>query len=192
MPIVVQCQCGKRFQAPDTLAGKQVACPSCRAALAVPTPLLLQAAPAAPPIPVTCGACGSAFAAPAHLVGQTVHCPRCRNPLHVGAAPLPASDPFAGMPMMASPPPAFSAPSPSSKSAPRSTKRARPKVAGKGGILFSMLGGIVVGTGLIIRALSLPDDVSPLVFDRLLAGGITSILLSVVIGGFLLLGGKVQ
>lgn len=38
MPIVVACNCGKRFQAPDTLAGKQAKCPNCGSVLMIPAP----------------------------------------------------------------------------------------------------------------------------------------------------------
>jgi hypothetical protein len=38
MPIAVACQCGKRFQAKDELAGKRVKCPGCGNPLAIPTP----------------------------------------------------------------------------------------------------------------------------------------------------------
>ena len=37
-PIAVTCRCGKGFTAPPTLAGKQVACPSCRSPIHVPHP----------------------------------------------------------------------------------------------------------------------------------------------------------
>jgi hypothetical protein len=39
MPILVACQCGGSFQAPDNLAGKRVKCPACGGDLAVPAPL---------------------------------------------------------------------------------------------------------------------------------------------------------
>jgi len=43
MPIAVACKCGKKFQAPDSLAGKRVKCPGCQQLLVVPGG---QAAPA--------------------------------------------------------------------------------------------------------------------------------------------------
>jgi DNA-directed RNA polymerase subunit RPC12/RpoP len=43
-PISVSCRCGKSFAAPPNLAGKQVACPSCRNPIQVPHP----GAPVAP------------------------------------------------------------------------------------------------------------------------------------------------
>jgi hypothetical protein len=38
MPIAVACKCGKKFQAPDNLAGKRVKCPGCQQSLMVPAP----------------------------------------------------------------------------------------------------------------------------------------------------------
>lgn len=38
MAISVGCQCGKRFQAKDELAGKRVKCPGCGSVLEIPTP----------------------------------------------------------------------------------------------------------------------------------------------------------
>lgn len=37
MPIEIRCQCGKRLKAPDQLAGRAVACPSCGVELEVPS-----------------------------------------------------------------------------------------------------------------------------------------------------------
>lgn len=37
-PIAVACRCGQRFAAPPHLAGRQVACPSCRSPIQVPHP----------------------------------------------------------------------------------------------------------------------------------------------------------
>src|SRR4029079_10730650 len=36
MAIVIQCQCGASFRAKDELAGKEVRCPKCQSAIAVP------------------------------------------------------------------------------------------------------------------------------------------------------------
>ena len=38
MPIVIACQCGKKLQAKDELAGKRVKCPQCGQPLTVPAP----------------------------------------------------------------------------------------------------------------------------------------------------------
>jgi hypothetical protein len=38
MPSIVICNCGARFQATDSLAGRTVGCPTCGASLAVPMP----------------------------------------------------------------------------------------------------------------------------------------------------------
>lgn len=45
--IHVQCECGTTLKAPDGLAGKQAACPKCRAPITVPHPVSQPAAPAA-------------------------------------------------------------------------------------------------------------------------------------------------
>ncbi len=60
MPIVVGCSCGKRFKAPDHLAGKKVKCPNCGNPLVVPAE---QPGPSAPQpmesgIPVDAAAAG--------------------------------------------------------------------------------------------------------------------------------------
>ena len=39
MPILVTCSCGKKLNAPDTLAGKRVKCPGCQALVLIPEPL---------------------------------------------------------------------------------------------------------------------------------------------------------
>ena len=39
MPIPVTCSCGKKLNAPDTLAGKRVKCPGCQALVLIPEPL---------------------------------------------------------------------------------------------------------------------------------------------------------
>ncbi|MCH7727868.1 MAG: hypothetical protein IH991_15520, partial [Planctomycetes bacterium] len=36
MPIPVACQCGQKFQAKETLAGKRVKCPKCGGVLSIP------------------------------------------------------------------------------------------------------------------------------------------------------------
>src|SRR5258708_3635722 len=48
MPIVVACQCGKRFKAGDQFAGKRTRCPGCGQPLTIPA----VPAPPAPPRPV--------------------------------------------------------------------------------------------------------------------------------------------
>lgn len=45
MPILMECQCGRRIRARDELAGKRVKCPQCSAVLTVPPPTA-----AAPPV----------------------------------------------------------------------------------------------------------------------------------------------
>lgn len=108
MTIIAQCQCGARFKAKPELAGKQVKCPSCGAALTVPrasaAPLKPAAKPVAkpqapsaaagPPIVIDC-ACGKRFNAPRHLLGKRVACPACKRPLEISETPAAAEDPFA-------------------------------------------------------------------------------------------------
>src|SRR5262245_22383270 len=49
MAIAITCQCGASFRAKDDLAGKQVKCPKCQAAIAVP---LGQASPSSAPLSI--------------------------------------------------------------------------------------------------------------------------------------------
>ena len=39
MPISVTCPCGKKLNAPDTLAGKRAKCPVCKELVEIPEPL---------------------------------------------------------------------------------------------------------------------------------------------------------
>lgn len=39
MPLVVSCQCGKRYQVADSKAGAIILCPACKAHMQVPTPV---------------------------------------------------------------------------------------------------------------------------------------------------------
>src|SRR5262245_30138673 len=90
MPIPVSCTCGKRFSAPDNLAGKKEKCANCGSVLAIPAaqqpaaakPAAKPAAPAAPPIPVEC-VCGKSYKAPAHLAGKELKCPGCGSSIFV-------------------------------------------------------------------------------------------------------------
>ena len=41
MPIPVTCACGKKLNAPDTLAGKRAKCPTCQKLVLIPEPLEL-------------------------------------------------------------------------------------------------------------------------------------------------------
>jgi len=73
-PLAVACRCGQRFAAPPHLAGKQVACPSCRSPIQVPhRQATVTSAPAnddgfwddlKPPEPTPFQAPGTGFVAP--------------------------------------------------------------------------------------------------------------------------------
>jgi len=96
MPLTVTCGCGKRFAAPDHLAGRTVACPQCRQPLKIVGAASAQATASAVPaaavpatgaaglIKVACG-CGKAFAAPPGMAGQRVACPVCGQALQIPA-----------------------------------------------------------------------------------------------------------
>src|SRR3954466_9963493 len=70
MPIVVACNCGKRFKAGDQFAGKRTRCPGCGQTLPIPggAPATATAAPkaAAAPVrrPVAAAAAAAARTAP--------------------------------------------------------------------------------------------------------------------------------
>lgn len=82
MPVVANCSCGRRFQAQDHLAGKQVTCPSCGGVLNVPA----LPAPARHPSPPA-----SIQAAPTQPVypQQTYSQLTDTQPSHIANAPLP-------------------------------------------------------------------------------------------------------
>ena len=85
MPIAVSCQCGKKFAAPEKLAGKSVKCPGCTQPIAIPELAGGVAKPAtqsAGNITVSCR-CGKKFAAPPILAGKKVKCPACSAPLAI-------------------------------------------------------------------------------------------------------------
>ena len=67
MSISVKCQCGRGFAAQDRLAGKTVACPTCRAGIAIPVKTPAAVSPTS--IPVVC-ACGRGFSAEPRLAGN--------------------------------------------------------------------------------------------------------------------------
>ena len=79
MAIVVSCVCGSRFSAKPELAGKQLACPSCRQPIAVHFPV-------PQPVPslqaVSC-ICGARFQPQPYLAGKSLPCPTCGQTLHV-------------------------------------------------------------------------------------------------------------
>ena len=79
-PGEVACKnCGSKFNAPSTLAGKTVPCPSCQASLIIP------GVAAAQPLVAACQ-CGARFAAPAQLAGKQVKCPQCGGQITVPKA----------------------------------------------------------------------------------------------------------
>ena len=86
MPIEIACRCGKKFAAPEKLAGKTLSCPECGGPLTVPDPRQKTAAAATPPpIKATC-TCGKSFSAKSSLAGKTVKCPSCGQALKIPAA----------------------------------------------------------------------------------------------------------
>jgi DNA-directed RNA polymerase subunit RPC12/RpoP len=92
MPSIVIYECGARFQAADSLAGKTVGCPACGASLAVPMPSdpgPARQQVASDGLRVLCGVCGEAFAAAAHLARRRVACPRCGDPIQIAGQKQP-------------------------------------------------------------------------------------------------------
>lgn len=95
MSIVVSCQCGKKFAAPENLAGKKVKCPSCGQPIIIPAagPTKPATVPQSGNITVSCQ-CGKRFSAPPNLAGKNVKCPGCGQPIAVPGSPRPvASEP---------------------------------------------------------------------------------------------------
>ena len=101
MPIVVTCNCGKSYHAPDTLQGKRVKCPACGGVVTVP---MAAAAPGPrgppprrqPPRPMPTIPWDWAVSAPARLMARrttarrtTVGSPRQRRPMADTAAESP-------------------------------------------------------------------------------------------------------
>jgi hypothetical protein len=80
MPILVTCQCGKRFAAKEHLFGRQVPCPACGKLFTVSTTGLQ----AAGGIFATC-VCGRSFHAPETMRGQEARC-RCGRVLQLAVA----------------------------------------------------------------------------------------------------------
>ena len=91
MSIRVECQgCGRKFQAPEKLAGRRTKCPKCSAVIQVgarplqPSEQVTSGEDSVQPIPVTCG-CGKKFWAKAELAGKRVKCPACGDALAIAA-----------------------------------------------------------------------------------------------------------
>ena len=94
MPISAQCPgCGRKFKAPDKLAGKRVKCPQCSAEIqiaAARSAASRQAVSGETPsshIAVACG-CGKQLQAKRELAGKRVKCPGCGK-----ALAIPGSEP---------------------------------------------------------------------------------------------------
>jgi hypothetical protein len=79
MPILVACDCGKRFAARDHLFGRQVSCPECGGYFTVST----AGRHAIPGLFVLCD-CGLAFHAPETMRGRQARCRGCGAKLQVG------------------------------------------------------------------------------------------------------------
>jgi hypothetical protein len=105
MPIIVSCQCGKRFAAPDDCAGQTAPCPACGRSL-----LISAENSSGQGIYVSCS-CGRAFMAGSTLRGKRVNCPSCggliRVPRWDSDRRSPAQPDMATGPMDATPPSAL-------------------------------------------------------------------------------------
>jgi hypothetical protein len=77
MPVVVSCQCGRRFAASDQLVAEEVPCPACGNTLSI-----ADAFRTAQEIYVSCE-CGRAFCAPPILRGKNTQCPGCGGNIKV-------------------------------------------------------------------------------------------------------------
>ncbi|OHB66210.1 MAG: hypothetical protein A2V70_12275 [Planctomycetes bacterium RBG_13_63_9] len=92
MPISIECQgCGRKFRAPEELAGKRAKCPQCSAVIQVgarppqPSGQVTSGENSVQPIPITCS-CGKKFRARADLAGKRVKCPACGQALAIPGA----------------------------------------------------------------------------------------------------------
>lgn len=84
MPILVRCICGRELRAADTLAGRRVRCPACRAPVAIPAENGSAVADAL--VRFDC-ACGRKMEAHAEHAGKAVRCPDCGDALTVPTPP---------------------------------------------------------------------------------------------------------
>jgi hypothetical protein len=90
MPVVVTCQCGRRFAASDQLVAQDVPCPACGNLLSI-----ADAYSTSQEIYVSCE-CGRAFCAPPYLRGKNTQCPGCGGNIKVpGYIDLSAEEPSA-------------------------------------------------------------------------------------------------
>jgi transcription elongation factor Elf1 len=83
MPQVITCECGKRFQAGDSLVGKTVRCPHCNRPLHVPVVPATASAQVEEKFTVVCRECGARYAAPATTAGRTLSCRQCGQAMEV-------------------------------------------------------------------------------------------------------------
>ena len=115
MPILVACDCGKRFAARDHLFGRQVSCPACGGSFTVST----AGRHSIGGLFVTC-TCGLAFHADESLRGRQARCRGCGEILLVGgpdplglasSAGLPSIDVLAApLPILSAPPDEYEIP----------------------------------------------------------------------------------
>jgi hypothetical protein len=109
MTIQFDCQCGKHFSVPDTMAGSKARCKECGNVLTVPAsnegleelePLEPLPPPAAPG-KLVCPSCGKQYPWKAELAGKKVTCQGCKTTF-TATGPAPAAPPAS--PAKAAPP----------------------------------------------------------------------------------------
>jgi RsiW-degrading membrane proteinase PrsW (M82 family)/DNA-directed RNA polymerase subunit RPC12/RpoP len=103
VPQIIACSaCAKKFSAPDQLAGREVACPACKAAILIPSlgasaravgspkAQVVASSPKATRVPkqlciIKCPNCSKQFKAATQLQGKRLNCPSCKNDFVVKA-----------------------------------------------------------------------------------------------------------
>ena len=201
MPSIVICNCGARFQAADSLAGKTVGCPTCGASLAVPMPSdpgPSRQRAASDGLRVRCGVCGGAFAAAANLAGRRVPCPRCGAQIQVAGPKQPPwaelDDPLFGESLprddAASRVLTRTAIPPSPKRPVRKERRADQSASSdsRQAGLWSGVGLMVLGVAITAWAAVTSDG--SLGGDQLAGIGITGIVFGGILAAFFALGGR--
>jgi Protein of unknown function (DUF1559) len=83
VPIILNCDCGKKLQVGDDMAGRRAKCPACGTILAIAAPVA--AAPVAiAPATIRCVCqCGKTLQVRAEHAGRNVRCPACQSVLTV-------------------------------------------------------------------------------------------------------------
>jgi DNA-directed RNA polymerase subunit RPC12/RpoP len=201
MPSIVICDCGARFQAADSLAGRMVGCPTCGASLAVPMPSdpgPSRQQAASDGWRVRCDVCGEGFAAAANLAGRRVPCTRCGAQIEVAGREQP---PWAGLddPLFGESLPRDDAASrvltrtaipPSPKRPVRKERRADQSASSdsRQAGLWSGVGLMVLGVAITAWAAATSDG--SLGSDQYLGIGITGIVLGGILAAFFALGGR--